>query len=545
MPTVPIISAGKEQLSLRLCLLILVGAIGILLLPAGDFGRSWDVASREAGAQTAQTYYLEGFDGPRFQAAYEQQKQNLYYGTFIDLLIGQAQRFANDEEQRWAIRSFIQAFISLSCLIPVFLISERIFSRPLALVVAVLVGITPSFFGHAFINPKDSVFASVFLWTLYLMFYCFDTGRRHHLVNCIGLGILLGVLVSLRFAAVYLLFIMVLIATILPALRPVDTRYAKVRPAVFPAHLPQQIVSRLKKLSLICAVFIVAYTALMPGILSDFRPQALGNAISMASNFPWSGTVLYFGHPVEAQNLPWHYFFGYLLVKLPLYYHLFLVTMLVAILLAPRAIVRTLSRVYRSNYEAFSVVCVMITALAIPLVGVLVARPVLYDGLRHLLFVVPLLCIVLSFGFLGVIMASGRRMRIFLAAVTAVCVIQSVVGMWRIHPYEYAYYNPLANPVGTFELDYWGTSFREVADGLNEHVRKNFASDETIRLAVNGPPSTLVPFLDVGRFEIVAFDADPDFVVVLNRWDWLVDLKDPWLFSVGRGDQIYAVVARP
>ena len=61
-----------------------------------------------------------------------------------------------------------------------------------------------------------------------------------------------------------------------------------------------------------------------------------------------------------------------------------------------------------------------------------------------------------------------------------------MVAAARWHPYGYAYYNPLEKPQGEFELDYWATSFREVAERLNDYARDH--EGEKIGAAVCGPP---------------------------------------------------------
>ena len=180
----------------------------------------------------------------------------------------------------------------------------------------------------------------------------------------------------------------------------------------------------------------------------------------MFGRYPWDGTVLYFGKQVSAQKLPWHYLYGYWLVQLPLYYHLFLLTIVASLVALPRATLRAFADLYRRDYDAFSVVIVLLAALIFPLAVVLLKRPVLYDGLRHLLFVVPLLCLLLYLGFVGVMASMGRLTRAALVVLGALCWFEAVVAMHWLHPYEYAYYNPLVNPAGAFELDYWATSFR-------------------------------------------------------------------------------------
>lgn len=78
-------------------------------------------------------------------------------------------------------------------------------------------------------------------------------------------------------------------------------------------------------------------------------------------------------------------------------------------------------------------------------------------------------------------------------------------GMWgmiRLHPYEYIYYNQFAGGVAAsfrrFEMDYWGTSFREVAGYLNANAPENSA------VVVWGPTTAVWRFV---RHDISVYDS--------------------------------------
>lgn len=199
------VEARLSALPLGAYLVLIVAAIGLILLLSGDFGGSWDITYAELRGRAAYDFYFNGFDSDLFDA--EVPAASRYYGPLADLLITIAQQSTSDAVQRFEIRTVLQAAISLSCPIPIFLIAARVVSKPLALVAVILVAATPAFFGHAFINPKDSVFASAFLWALYLILVCFENGRRPSYGALIGLGLLLGVVTSLRYIGGYLLLL--------------------------------------------------------------------------------------------------------------------------------------------------------------------------------------------------------------------------------------------------------------------------------------------------------------------------------------------------
>jgi hypothetical protein len=518
-------------------LLLVAAVIGLSLLLARDFGEAWDILIADLRGRASFAFYFEGFDGERYRAALP--ANGLFYGPVIELLINIAQRTTSNAVEKFEIRTLLQAALSLSALIPIFLISSRVVSRPLALIAVALVAATPPFYGHAFINPKDSVFASGFLWALYVILSVFGRDVKPGYGAFAALGIGLGLLASIRCMAVDLLGLVVVAVILLPALSP-------------PQHLEPQrgaLISRLwdntklyaGRLALLLTACVVSYIASMPAFIINLQADTFLNAFGQFAHYPFEGRVLYLGRYVSAHSLPWHYLYGYMLVKLPLYYHLFLLTAIVALIIAPSAMIVSLKAFLRSDYQRASAVILLLVALVVPLLAVLITRPVLYDGLRHLLFVVPLICLLLYFAFLGTLVAMPNPARVALCLLAAVFWGEAVWSMARLHPYEYAYYNPLTNPADRFELEYWGTSFRQLAGELNTYAENR--NGEKIRVSVCGPIHALKTFLDLDRFELVSKE-DAELSVGLNRDGCLDDAPKPWLFAVRRGDLIYAAVGR-
>ena len=114
--------------------------------------------------------------------------------------------------------------------------------------------------------------------------------------------------------------------------------------------------------------------------------------------------------------------------------------------------------------------CWSVLAAMLPIAVAMAARPALYNGLRHFVFVVPPFA---ALGGLAVQLAcrtrglSGKPALAALAAVAIAGVALPAVGMVRLHPYEYTYFNLLAGGVrgahGRYMLDYWGLAFKQAA----------------------------------------------------------------------------------
>jgi len=104
-----------------------------------------------------------------------------------------------------------------------------------------------------------------------------------------------------------------------------------------------------------------------------------------------------------------------------------------------------------------------------PPVYVALERAVLFDGMRHLLFVVPALCVAAGLA-VDFLWRKGRVGSVLAIGLLAVTVANQAVLLVRSHPYQYLVFNALVGGVpgaaGNFELDYWGLAFREAVEAL-------------------------------------------------------------------------------
>ena len=113
----------------------------------------------------------------------------------------------------------------------------------------------------------------------------------------------------------------------------------------------------------------------------------------------------------------------------------------------------------------------------------------LYDAVRHFLFAVPLLCVLAALAARQVfvwarrafphVAGRARSMRCGLCALLAIASATQIAMMMQLHPYEYIYANQFAGGVpgayGRYEMDYWGQSFKEAAEKLQDYVARKAA----------------------------------------------------------------------
>lgn len=137
----------------------------------------------------------------------------------------------------------------------------------------------------------------------------------------------------------------------------------------------------------------------------------------------------------------------------------------------------------------------------LPLMMALVGRPYLYDNFRQMLFILPPLFLLAGWGLQNV--WQKLPLAWLRAALLVVTLLPGLIGIVRVHPYQYIYYNSLVGGLpGAFrqyEMDYWGTSFRSVAHFLNDNAPQNSA------VVVVGPPTVLWRYVrsDIRVYNII------------------------------------------
>ena len=118
----------------------------------------------------------------------------------------------------------------------------------------------------------------------------------------------------------------------------------------------------------------------------------------------------------------------------------------------------------------------------------------------------------------------SRPLALVLALTVVAMAADIGVNLIRLYPYEYVYYNRLAGGVGgavdRYELEYWGTSYREAVDVLVSRLERSepeqFAG-KTYRVTVFGPTKSATPFFPP-NFRLSTSVRESDFYISFTRF---------------------------
>jgi hypothetical protein len=219
-----------------------------------------------------------------------------------------------------------------------------------------------------------------------------------------------------------------------------------------------------------------------PYLASNYGAHLLETFLN-SKNFYWNNRVLFEGHEIPSTQLPLTYLPVWLLITTPLG---------ILFLLA-------ISGRFIQGFIQNELVVLLCCALGVNAGLVLLFHPVLYDGLRHFLFLLPILAALASLSAEAWLKtpAPGPLKWVF---ATLLAINLGGVGfeMLKLHPYEYVYFNELTGglkgSVGKFDNDYWSASTKEAV----EWVKKNALTDPKKPCLINASanPYQVYPYLN-------------------------------------------------
>lgn len=265
-------------------------------------------------------------------------------------------------------------------------------------------------------------------------------------------------------------------------------------------------------------------------------PDPIGHfveSVRVMSEYPWKGQVLFNGVMYTSTDIPRSYLPVLLGVQL---------TEPVWFLFAAGLTAVVYGSIKRHEKDLVLLLLTLVWFI-LPLIGFVITRSPLYDNFRQVFFILPPV-----FMLAGVAFEKIKR-PILQAALIAVLLLPGIVDGVHLHPYEYIYYNRFIGGVQgayrKYELDYWGTSYREAANYLNEVAPSNAS------MWVEGPVHILQlyarPDLKIYSTYEAARADHYDFVVATTRYN--LDLQSypeaRIIHTIERDGSLLTVIKEP
>jgi hypothetical protein len=510
----------------RLAVVILAVVAVIAAFTFRDYGLGWDDYTHSQYGDLLLKLYGSGFADQRALSFV-----NLYkYGGGFDMAAALAAKLLPFD--LFETRRLVGAAVGIIGLFVTWRLGRRLGGPIAGLAALILLAACPLYYGHMFMNAKDAPFATAMAVLLLGMVRAFDEypqpSARTMVLAGVGLGLAFGSRVLAGVAApdgIAALLLILIADSRAHGWKPAAQRLGQFLATMWPA-LP---------ISYLIMGLIWPWS-----VVSPLNPLYAAEYFDTFFEKPWK--ELYEGRLIPVPDMPASYLPHLFVLKLP---EIMLALGLIGTL---GAFVATVLRRTPINRRA-GLLAVALAAL-FPIALAMITRPALYNGLRHFVFVVP------PFATLGGLAAGwlaeraklhGKAALAALAAIVIAGISLPVIGMARLHPYEYTYFNPLAGGVRlaqkNYMLDYWGLAFKQAADELR--VRLSAAHDQAPKgrrwvVAICGPQAAAQAELGP-EFETTFDQKTADFVMALGTY-YCQDLQAAVLAQIVRDGVVYAIV---
>lgn len=308
----------------------------------------------------------------------------------------------------------------------------------------------PRFFGQLGFNPIDMPFMVFYLWSLLAILRYSEKDANHWSV--LVMGVLFGITQGLRQLG-FTIYILMVVADLYDAYFDKGLNLKCLKMLIREKYLKY------------IYVFVVANFFMLitwPNFAINFFKSYIWYLFIGSNFYLWDFGLLFFGNFLENYQRPWFYLPFLQLITYPIY-----ITALFWLILK-------FFRRHIRNKTYF----LLTAALVLNYILYLILDPVLYDGIRHFLFMIPIIVILATANLQTLyrtITSQHAKKLLYLAVFIGI--VPSAVFTIREFPYQYAYFNPIAytfgDPYRLFESDYANTKYRQAAEWLRDEYLKD------------------------------------------------------------------------
>ena len=493
----------------------------VALWTVGDYAITVDEFNVDGYGQKSLAWYTSLFtDRSNFNSV---EDTLWFYGPWFHVLTALVQSL--DIAEHWTTRHLLTFLLGLAALAALLPMARLACGRWAGLIAVGLCLTTGYLYGSMFFTPIDIPFMFAMTWaTLAIMLMAVPIVPLWPAT--IATGLFTGLAIATRSSGlithVYLIGAMTLCA--LEALMRGGRSGA-----------PDLVRIGVRTIAAILIAWLTAI-ALWPWLQVGNPITQFREAFLYFANHPSSWEFPHWGEMVRTTALPWSYVPAQLLVRLP---EGFLFLLGVAVLSGMGSVLAILRlgfapisqpRLSRLK-EAVLLTAqsrqplIVWVAATLPIAAIIVQQSTLYDGIRHVLFLIPMLAVVASYGFLR-LAPMLRRFPMTTATVAGAYIGYAVLAFALLHPLQYAAFNVFAGGVigahGRFEQDYWSLAvlpaLRRLEDRLEREYPGRFATNPpSIKLCVGFHEGSVAPmFRRPWQLEIESSKAD--FIIESERW---------------------------
>ncbi len=416
----------------------------------------------------------------------------------------------------------VNLFFSITAIIGVKKICEEFFNKELGIIVFLILFFFPAFFGHMGFNSKDTIVAFCHVWIFYLAIRYLQSHKSKYIyyisiLSAVGTGINLFFFGSLVPLVIFFLLEIFLLKKL---------NYKKIKIKKF--------LSDFVKGFLIFYFFLVLFWI-------DTHPNIL--ILPFKFFYEWAFTDLWRGYFYILVNseyylykdIPKSYLLTNIIYKSPEYFLVAYITFFWILIYYKSFFTK---RIKYFNYKIIWIFSMVIYPFIL-----LYATPFsIYDGLRHVLWMLPYLCIIPALTIYFLIKNFKITKVKFISSFMFILFAYFLFNFLIVTPYQYTYLNILngskENNIKKFENDYWGGSIKELIKKID------FNKNSKLRISTCGVSANVPKYYLKKRgfinFEINKFE-NSDFIIITNRATVNENNKLLNCFDKHNGEEIFNV----
>ena len=406
--------------------------VGMVLL-SRDFGATWDERALQKFGEELWDYFNGRIARSEIDISFGYMR---IYGGVVEFMSAAAQQII--QADLWVVRHGVNAVFGWVGVVFAFLMASRLFGARAGWLAALLLISMPRYVGHSMNNPKDLPFAVLMLAAGYYIvtvkpqypYMSWPHALKLALTIALALNVRAMGLLALGYAGLALLVAVI-------ASRDWS-----------PAHLG----ATAGRFAAIAVLALVGGSAFWPWAQESPLTRPI-EAFFLTSTFDWGNPSLFMGQSVEGRDVPWYYLPTWVGLTVP------------AVVLVGMGC--SLARLARNLPARAQLVGVWALVL-VPATAAVVRHLSLYDGIRHMFFIVPPMAVLAAAGWDFLLASTATRTRIAAALALAALVAEPILFQVRNHPNQIVYFTPaIGGPrgaLGRFDMDYWGNCVLEATE---------------------------------------------------------------------------------
>ncbi len=343
-------------------------------------------------------------------------------------------------------------FFSLCTIIGIKKLSKELFNDKVSIIVFLILFFFPAFNGHMGFNSKDTILALCHVWIFYLSIKYLKNQhikkKSNNYINYIAILASVGSGINLYFLGSLIPLFVFLILDFF----------------IFKKIVSKKFNSKRLLVNLLYGVLI--FYLLLVIFWIDTHQNIIILPLKLflewfSHDFPWVGYpyILVNGDYYLYNDIPKSYLFINIIFRSPEYF-LLLYTLFPVIIL-------TSISFYKKKFSFFNYKLGLLFSMIIFPFCLLYFTPFsIYDGLRHVLWMLPYLCIIPALVIYYLLENIKNIKEKITLSFTSLLIIYFLFNFFLITPYQYTYLNAFNGKIGDrykkFENDYWGASLKEL-----------------------------------------------------------------------------------